>query len=129
MTTDTILSEILTREGGYVDHPHDRGGCTNFGVTLQTLSDWRGRPVTCEDVRALTRDEALTIYRELYVRRPGFEAVDHPRLRALVVDYGVHSGPRAAIRALQGAIVGELDPRYTTAKELGLYMAGAQRNA
>ena len=29
----------------------------------------------------------------------------------------------------EGAIVGELDPRYTTAKELGLYMAGAQRNA
>ena len=28
----------------------------------------------------------------------------------------------------EGAIVGELDPRYTTAKELGLYMAGAQRN-
>ena len=29
----------------------------------------------------------------------------------------------------EGEIVGELDPRYTTAKELGLYMAGAQRNA
>ena len=28
----------------------------------------------------------------------------------------------------EGEIVGELDPRYTTAKELGLYMAGAQRN-
>ena len=28
----------------------------------------------------------------------------------------------------EGSIVGELDPRYTTAKELGLYMAGAQRN-
>jgi len=28
----------------------------------------------------------------------------------------------------EGEIVGELDPRHTTAKELGLYMAGAQRN-
>ncbi|MDO5299350.1 MAG: ABC transporter ATP-binding protein [Clostridia bacterium] len=28
----------------------------------------------------------------------------------------------------EGAIVGELDPRHTTPKELGLYMAGAQRN-
>ncbi|MBQ7785790.1 MAG: heme ABC transporter ATP-binding protein, partial [Clostridia bacterium] len=27
----------------------------------------------------------------------------------------------------EGEIVGELDPRHTTAKELGLYMAGAQR--
>ena len=28
----------------------------------------------------------------------------------------------------EGEIVGELDPRHTTAQELGLYMAGAQRN-
>ena len=104
MTTDQILADVLEREGGYVDHPLDRGSCTNYGITIHALGEWRGRPVTCEDVRRLTRDEALAIYREVYVRRPGFEAVPDPRLRALLVDFGVHSGPRAAIRALQRAI-------------------------
>ena len=28
----------------------------------------------------------------------------------------------------EGEIVGELDPKTTTVKELGLYMAGAKRN-
>lgn len=104
MTTDEILADVLAREGAYVDHPLDRGSCTNFGITIYALGDWRGRTVTCEDVRALTANEALAIYREVYVRRPGFEAVADGRLRGLLVDFGVHSGPRAAIRALQTAI-------------------------
>ena len=29
----------------------------------------------------------------------------------------------------EGEIVGELDPKKTTVQELGLYMAGAKRNA
>lgn len=101
MTIDSILDDILAREGGYVDHANDRGGCTNMGITLATLYDWRGRPVTCDDVQRLTRDEARAIYRELYVTRPGFDTLPAGRLQALLIDWGVHSGPRTAIRALQ----------------------------
>lgn len=101
---DQMLADVLVREGGYVDHVHDRGSCTNFGITIQTLSDWRDRPVTCQDVRHLTQAEALEIYREFYVRRPGFMQITDERLRYVLVDFGIHSGPRTAIRALQAAI-------------------------
>ena len=47
----------------------------------------------------------------------------------LVPPYEVLEVPDRILVMYEGAIVGELDPRYTTAKELGLYMAGAQRNA
>ncbi len=35
MTKDEIFAAILSREGGYVDHPDDRGP-THWGITLTT---------------------------------------------------------------------------------------------
>ncbi|MCC2654360.1 MAG: hypothetical protein K0Q60_4526 [Microvirga sp.] len=57
---------VLQHEGGFVHHARDPGGATKFGITRETLSRVRGRPVTIEDVRELTRAEALAIYRWLY---------------------------------------------------------------
>lgn len=103
MTADQILDEVIRREGGFVDHPHDRGGPTKYGITWATLAAWRKRPVTLEDMRALTEDDARAIYRRQYVEGPGFDQVADPALRGLLVDYGVHSGPSRAIRDLQQA--------------------------
>jgi lysozyme family protein len=60
--TPQIQSYILASEGGYVDHKDDPGGATNMGITFNTLKAWRGKPVTKQDVRNLTKKEALDIY-------------------------------------------------------------------
>jgi lysozyme family protein len=104
MTADAIIDEILVREGGYVDHPSDRGNCTNHGITLDTLIVWRGGSVTCQDVQTLTVEEARRIYKALYIERPRLDRVADDRLRALLIDYAVHSGAQRAIRALQVAV-------------------------
>ena len=36
MTKDEIIDEIIQREAGYVNHPADRGGPTNWGITAKT---------------------------------------------------------------------------------------------
>lgn len=63
---EACLDEVFRHEGGYVDHPADPGGATNMGITHRTLAAWRGRPVSKDDVRALSRTEAAAIYRALY---------------------------------------------------------------
>ena len=118
---DALLDEVLRREGGYVNHPADRGGPTKFGITAATLGEWRrlGRAATAQEVSALTPDEARAIYRQRYVADPGFEGIKHPPLLALLVDAGVHSGPKRAVEWLQTALgvspMEVLGPRTRTA--------------
>ncbi|MHC2997630.1 glycoside hydrolase family 108 protein [Tepidiphilus sp. HLB4] len=133
---DTILDEIIRREGGYVNHPADRGGPTNFGITAQTLGAWRklGRPATAAEVKALTEPEARAIYRQQYLTDPGFEAITDAALLRLIVDSAVHSGPKRAVQWLQTALgvaadgvigpktraaLAQADPRALYAKVLG----------
>jgi lysozyme family protein len=100
---DECLAFTLRAEGGFSDHAADSGGATNMGVTRATLAAVRGHAVSKADVRALTRDEAADIYRSLY-----WKAVRGDELPggvdAVVFDYAVNSGPKAAIRTLQGAL-------------------------
>ncbi len=105
MTIDQILDEVIRREGGYVHDPVDRGGPTKYGITKRTLRAWRGQSVTADDVQRLTKTEARAIYRRRYVDDPGFARLPDP-LRAQVVDDGVLSGPRQAVKDLQRAIGG-----------------------
>ena len=99
-----IIAGIIKREGGYVDHPADRGGPTKYGVTLATLQDHRAAPVTAADVEALTESEAASIYRERYLLEPGFDRIQDDRLRALVLDCSVLHGQATATKLLQRAI-------------------------
>ena len=32
-TIDEFIDDVIAREGGYVDHPADRGGPTRWGIT------------------------------------------------------------------------------------------------
>lgn len=89
MTDEQILDAILRREGGYVDDKADKGRCTNRGITIGTLRDWRGQPVTCDDVRQLTEAEARAIYTARYLKP--FEGID-AALKPQVVDIAVNSG-------------------------------------
>ena len=46
-----ILKEV---EGGFVDHPADKGGPTNAGVTLATFKTIFGKDKTVDDLRNMT---------------------------------------------------------------------------
>lgn len=119
MTNDQIITAILTHEGGFVNNPADRGGATKWGITQETLSEWRNVEATLADVKALTKAEAKKIYLALYLERPGFGKISDMRLRYLAVDSGVNHGPKRVIEWLQklvGVTVdGKLGPKTAAA--------------
>ncbi len=86
-----LIEQILDREGGYVNHPADKGGPTNFGITQATLAEWRGHPVTADDVKRMARTEAEKIYEAKYVA-PFARFSGNPSLLELCVDSAVQHG-------------------------------------
>jgi lysozyme family protein len=97
------LAHVFYWEGGFSDHPSDPGGATNFGITQGTLAAWRGKAVSREDVRALTRQEAGAIYRARYW--DACRCDDLPAgVDAMVFDAAVNHGPRQAALFLQRAL-------------------------
>ena len=99
-----IITGILAREGGYTDNAADKGGPTNFGITLQTLSGWRGHACTADDVEAMTAAEARTIYEARYIVLPHFDQITDDALRVNLIDWGVTSWIVWPVKALQRAL-------------------------
>ncbi|MCC5991892.1 MAG: peptidoglycan-binding protein [Rhodobacteraceae bacterium] len=105
-TVRQLAKEIVAREGGFVNDPDDPGGATNFGVTIHTLRRLRpGQRVTEDDIRALTREDALEIYVEHYFNRPRIAELPEP-LWATMFDMYVNAGANA-VRILQ-RLLGEM---------------------
>ena len=57
---------VIGNEGGYVNNSSDRGGPTNFGITMKTLQDYRKKSVTIDDVKCLKIEEAQAIYKKFF---------------------------------------------------------------
>jgi lysozyme family protein len=97
-----IITALLDKEGGWVNHPADRGGATNFGITQGTLTNWLGREATLTDLQNLTPEVARAIYIKQYIEGPGFATLQVPDFfRSLLIDFGVNSGPILAITKVQ----------------------------
>lgn len=105
---EQIIDELIEREGGYVNHPADRGGPTKYGITRAVLAEYRGRPVTEDDVRNMQRMEAENIYRNKYLTSHQLHRITDPYLMVLAFDCAVLHGPQRAIRWMQ-KIAGVVD--------------------
>jgi lysozyme family protein len=97
---EQMIDDVIRREGGFVNHPQDRGGPTNFGITQSTLSRHLGRPATIEDVRRLDPAIAREIYCQTYFERPRIGQLP-VRIQPFVFDAAVNHGPARAIRFVQ----------------------------
>jgi lysozyme family protein len=99
MDVDDLIDLLIEREGGYANHPADKGGPTCFGIT-EAVARAHGYSGS---MRQLPRDEAAAIYRRLYWLRPRFDEVARraPRIAAELFDTGDNMGPAVAATFLQ----------------------------
>lgn len=83
MSFERDVAFVLSREGGYVNDPKDPGGETRWGIAK------RSHPTV--DIKNLTREKAIEIYRAEYWRPSGADELAEP-LALIVFDSAVNCG-------------------------------------
>src|SRR5690242_4845639 len=105
-----IITRVIEREvdpkhpDAITDYPNDPGGRTQYGISE------RANPAAWKDGH-VTEDEARDIYYQKYVVAPGFHKIPpgYEGVQEQLIDFGVHSGAKMAIRKLQEALSVEID--------------------
>jgi len=100
------FTKTLGHEGGYSNHPADRGGETNWGITFMTLEiakrqGWVNQDIT---IRSLTQNDAKTIYFEMYWKTLRLNEILNGVISAEIFDTAVNMGTRVACLISQRAM-------------------------
>jgi lysozyme family protein len=117
----TKASVVIDRmEGGYSTVKNDKGNYlneadynarrnfigTNWGISAPTLASWRGRAVTQSEMKALTYDEALKIYKKWYWDEIGGDKILNDSVAFILYDSAVNQGV-GGMRKVYKSAVGE----------------------
>lgn len=96
------IFQLIRREGGYVNDPTDRGGETNYGITVKTA---RAHGYTGA-MRDLPYETAVKIYEAIYWQPLKLDEIQQisEALVTQLFDFCVNSGAGAAGRSLQRAL-------------------------
>ncbi len=93
------IDKAIAREGGYINHPADRGGPTNMGITQKTLTLYFGKEQLVADVYNLSKQTARDIYYTNYYIKPDIKSLPD-LIKPIMLDMVVNSGKRG-IKILQ----------------------------
>ena len=112
MSFADALAVTLKHEGGFSDHPADRGGRTNKGITQSVYDDWRmGQSLVVRSVEHIDPDEVRSIYHQLYWTPAKCDLLPEP-LDELHFDAAVNHGVNGATRILQYAVGVTVDGKH-----------------
>ena len=97
-----IIGAVLLAEAGYVNHPSDPGGETNYGITKQVAvaNGYYG------PMKQMPKDFAWSVYYDQYLGKPGYDKL-LPHSVAVVeelVDTGVNTGVSRSSTWFQKAV-------------------------
>lgn len=99
-----IIPKIKQFEGGYSNHPSDRGGCTQAGVTIATFRKYYGASKTCEDLKKLTDEQWLHILKSGYWDRIKGDEIQSQSIANLFLDCAWGSGTVTATKKVQACL-------------------------
>lgn len=103
---EKLAGKLLHLEGGFVDHPKDRGGATKYGVILNTWKEYgydkdQDGDIDVEDLRIITHKDAKMIAKKIFWDYFKADRIRNQSIAELIVDWGYNSGRVTAARRVQ----------------------------
>lgn len=103
------VTVVLHHEGGYVDDKKDRGGVTNFGISLRYLRDIKidvngDGAIDGKDIRLMDKGEATEIYKKYWWDKYHYNNIVDTILATKVLDLSVNVGEIEAHKIVQRAL-------------------------
>ena len=92
---------ILKWEGGFSNHPLDKGGATNKGVTIGTFRQFFGKDATVEQLKNMTDSQWDTIFKAGYWDKFKADEIISQAVANICVDWAWASGAVTAIKRVQ----------------------------
>lgn len=102
------IKKTLKFEGGYVNHPNDKGGETKYGISKRSFPH--------VNIQTLTLEKAIDIYFDTYWKNYLFYLIDDNDIRFKIFDMSVLMGHKKAVEILQST----LNKKGTKLKEDGI---------
>lgn len=94
---EIALQFLFPSEGGYVNDKDDKSGPTNMGITQLTYNNYRKRKgLPLNDVKNITKIEAVNLYYEEYWKLSGADNISDPNMAVALFDTAVLHGPYRA---------------------------------
>lgn len=115
--SDILAKFILSYEGGFINHPNDKGGETNKGVTIAVWKaqgyDKNGdRHIDVKDLKLISDADAMAIMRKFYWNRWQADKIEDLSIANLLVDFVWGSGawgikiPQRVLGVMVDGVVG-----------------------
>lgn len=114
MSFDESFENTIGHEGGYSNHPSDRGGETKYGISdnrdgvQDGKSDVNGDGTPDVDIANMTIEQAKEIYRRDYWDKMRCDELPG-NVADQLFDFAVNSGVGTAVRALQDLVGANVD--------------------
>jgi len=90
---DKALGFVLSKEGGYVNHPNDKQGATNKGICQAAYSEFRESVnIPTQSVLYIEMEEVVKIYKYNYWIKAGCDKLEDGKYACIIFDLAVNSG-------------------------------------
>jgi lysozyme family protein len=101
-----FADKVLRLEGGYVDHPKDKGGPTKYGVILSVWKEYGhdkdgDGDIDAEDIKLLTEDDAKYIAKKIFWDYFQADHIVNQSIAEFIVDWGYNSGRKTVAEIVQ----------------------------